>query len=102
MVAELGGNSPLHLQIVETTYYKAKNVYSEEKRQAAIVSAEEGAYQSLYAQMSPDAEIVAFHRYVEEENGRMMVTLTISARESIGMTGVVNDSPDLPEQDTQD
>lgn len=102
VVAELGGNSPLHLQIVETTYYKAKNVYSEEKRQAAIVSAEEGAYQSLYAQMSPDAEIVAFHRYVEEENGRMTVTLTISARESIGMTGVVNDPPDLPEQDTQD
>ena len=52
--------------------------------------------------MSPDAEIVAFHRYVEEENGRMTVTLTISARESIGMTGVVNDPPDLPEQDTQD
>lgn len=60
MVGEIGKNGPLHLQIIEKTYYKAKSVYSREKKQAALVSAEEKAYQSLYAQMPEDAKLSPF------------------------------------------
>ena len=102
VVGEIGKNGPLHLQIIEKTYYKAKSVYSPEKKQAALVSAEEKAYQSLYAQMPEDAEIVAFHRYEEEQNGKLSITLTVSVREAIGMTGVVNDAPQIPSADTQE
>ena len=102
MVGEIGKNGPLHLQIIEKTYYKAKSVYSQEKKQAALVSAEEKAYQSLYAQMPEDVEIVAFHRYEEEQDGKLRITLTVSVREAIGMTGVINDAPETPGADTQE
>ena len=102
VVSDLGGNSPLHLQIVEKTYYKAKSVYSEQKKQAALVSAEESAYQKLYTEIPEDGEIVSFHKYVEEENGKLSVTLTVSVRESIGMTGVLNEASDAPKTDTED
>ena len=52
--------------------------------------------------MPEDAEIVAFHRYEEEQNGKLSITLTVSVREAIGMTGVVNDAPQIPSADTQE
>lgn len=100
VVSDVGKNGPLHLQIIEKTYYKAKSVYSEEKKQAALLSAEEGAYQKLYTQMPGDAEIVSFHRYVEEEGEKLCVTLVVSVRESIGMTGGLNEAPTVPSTDT--
>ena len=40
------------------------------------------------------AEVIV-HRYEEEQNGKLSITLTVSVREAIGMTGVVNDAPQL-------
>ena len=72
VVSDVGKNGPLHLQIIEKTYYKAKERLQRREKTGGAFKRGRGAYQKLYTQMPGDAEIVSFHRYVEEEGGKAL------------------------------
>lgn len=82
----LGENFPVYVEMLTVTYKEAKKVPSEDNKETAILQAREAAYYQALGEIdnTDNIEIQDFHSFVEEEEGKVRVTATISAIEEIG------------------
>ena len=88
--AVVGENSPLYLKIYHVVYLEAKKVYSEQKKQEAVLEQQEKAYFETALQLNQDSEIIGFDTYeVNTERGLRLI-FTLSAKESIGKADEIN------------
>ncbi len=88
--ASVGENSPIYLEVYDVTYQEATEVYSEQKKQAAILEQQEKIYFETALQLSEGAEITAFNTSETTRQNGIRLIFTLSANESIGVAGVIN------------
>lgn len=88
--AMVGENSPLCLQTYHVVYLEAKKVYSEQKKQAAVLEQQEKAYFEAALQLNPGSEITSFETYEAKTEQGLRLIFTLSAEETIGKADEIN------------
>lgn len=94
--AAAGENSPLYLAVYDVVYRETEEVYSEKKKQAAVLAQQEQSYFEMAAQLDREAEILAFDTREIPVQAGIRLLITMRAEQPIGRVGEVN-AP-LPEQ----
>ncbi len=88
----LGDNYPLCIKVRETTYLEAERVFSGEKKELAVLSAKERAYNRLKSHIEESARIYSV-RTVEHPDGESyQIIMTLCTLEDISEKGALGSS----------
>ena len=90
LAAVAGENSPLYLAVYDVVYRETEEVYSEKKKQAAVLAQQEKSYFEMAAQLDKKAEILAFDTREIPLPAGIRLMITMRAKQPIGRVGEVN------------